>query len=165
MKRQTILFWLFTAATMGWMLLMRPVTPPDIVKFEFIRTVGAASGMLAAWGEAGIEKVRLSLYLDFVFLILYCQTISLGCRLVASFNAGVFANAGLLFSRLIWIAGACDLVENIALLLTLQKVNGTLLELAFWMAGIKFAWVGITILFVMVGAGAGVSRIFLTERP
>lgn len=144
---------------------MRPLTPPDIVKFEFARTVRAASGMMAVWGEAGVEKVQLSLYLDFVFLILYCQTISLGCRLVASFNAGVFAKAGLLFSRLIWIAGACDFVENIALLLILQAVNGTLLELAFWMAGIKFAWVGITILFVMVGAGVGISRVFLTEQP
>lgn len=115
--------------------------------------------MLATWGADGIEKVKLSLYLDFIFLILYCWSISLGCKVSAGFGGQNFMKPGLLFSKIIWIAGACDIIENVALLFTIQNPNNAVLELAFWMAGIKFTIVVAAILLVLAGTVAGLIRV------
>lgn len=115
--------------------------------------------MLATWGADGIEKLKLSLYLDFIFLILYCWAISLGCKITAGFGGQNFMKTGLLFSKIIWVAGACDIIENVALLLTIQNPNRVVLELAFWMASIKFTIVASAILMVLAGAVAGLIRV------
>lgn len=158
MKKQT-LFWLVTAATIGWMLVMRPVTPTNIIEFEFARTPEKVIKIFMDWGGGGVEKAKMSILLDFVFLILYSWAISLGCKVAASFvNTSVISKIGLQLSRIIWIAGVCDLVENVSLLFVIHNLNATLLELAYWTAGIKFTIVIVTLLFILVAACIGLMQ-------
>ena len=86
MKKQTRLFWLVSAATIGWMLVMRPVTPTNIIEFEFARTPEKAVKIFIDWGGSGVEKAKMSILLDFVFLVLYSWAISLGCKVAAGFS-------------------------------------------------------------------------------
>ena len=157
-KRQN-LFWLVTAATIGWMLVMRPVTPTNIIEFEFARTPEKAVKIFIDWGGSGVEKAKMSILLDFVFLVLYSWAICLGCKVAAGFsNTSIISKIVLRLSRIIWIAGACDIVENVSLLLVMRTLNTTLLELAFWTASIKFTIVIVAILFIIISFGIGLAR-------
>ncbi len=159
MKKQTRLFWIVTAATIGWMLVMRPVTPINIIEFEFARTPEKVLKIFMDWGGSGVEKAKMSILLDFVFLVLYSWAISLGCKVAADFSqTAIISKVGLQLSRIIWIAGACDIIENISLLLVMRNLNATLLELAFWTAGIKFTIVIATLLFIIIAVGIGLMR-------
>jgi len=159
MKRQTILFWIVTAATLGWILLMRPVTPSNIIEYEFARTVEKAVHILIEWGLGGVEKAKMSILLDFVFLILYSWAISLGCKVVVGFaDSATITKIGLALSKAIWIAGACDFIENVSLLIVMHWINGVLLEVAFWMAGLKFLIVAIAILFLLLATAVGLVK-------
>jgi hypothetical protein len=163
-KRQT-LFWLVTAATIGWMLIMRPVTPTNIIEFEFARTPEKAIKIFMDWGGSGVEKAKMSILLDFVFLVLYSWAISLGCKVAADFShAAIISKIGLQLSRIIWIAGACDIIENISLLLVMRNLNAMLLELAFWTAGIKFTIVIIALLFIVIAFGMGLMQKLLRSK-
>lgn len=105
------------------------------------------------WGGGGVENAKMSILLDFVFLILYSWAISLGCKVAATFaNTSFISKIGLHLSRIIWIAGACDLVENVSLLFVIHNLNAALLELAYWTAGIKFTIVIVTLFFILVAA-------------
>jgi len=157
-KRQN-LFWLVTAATIGWMLVMRPVTPTNIIEFEFARTPEKAVKIFIDWGGSGVEKAKMSILLDFVFLVLYSWAISLGCKVAAGFsNTSIISKIGLRLSRIIWMAGACDMIENVSLLLVMRNLNAMLLELAFWTDGIKFTIVIIALLFIIVAFGIGLTQ-------
>jgi|JI10StandDraft_1071094.scaffolds.fasta_scaffold03702_13 hypothetical protein len=163
-KRQT-LFWLVTAATIGWMLVMRPVTPTNIIEFEFARTPEKAVEIFIDWGGSGAEKAKMSILLDFVFLVLYCWAISLGCKVAAGFSqTKIISKAGLKLSRIIWIAGVCDIIENVSLLLVMRNLNAMLLELAFWTAGIKFTIVIAALLFIIIAFGIGLTRKLLRSN-
>lgn len=144
---------------------MRPVTPTNIVEFEFSRTITKATKIFMDWGANGMEKAKTSIQLDFVFLFLYSWAISLGCK-VAAFSSGIskISKTGLLLSRLVWIAGACDIVENISLLMVMQQMNSFLLELAFWTAGIKFTIVIGALFFIIVTAAIGLFRNLLQKN-
>lgn len=158
-------FWFLTVATIAWMFVMRPFTPGNIVAFEFARTVENATQILAEWGSEGIAMAKLSLNLDFIFLVLYSWAISLGCRVAANFSkAPTLISIGNVLSKIIWIAGLCDLVENVCLILVIRQVNETLLEVAFWMAATKFALVGVALLFMMMAAIIGITKGLLRFR-
>lgn len=163
-KRQT-LFWLVTAATIGWMLIMRPVTPPNIIEFEFARTPEKVVKIFIDWGGGGVEKAKMSILLDFVFLVLYSWAISLGCKVVAGFSqTAIISKIGLQLSWIIWIAGACDIIENVSLLLVMRNLNAILLEIAFWTAGIKFTIVIIVLLFIATAFGMGLMQKLLRSN-
>ena len=165
MKKQTRLFWLVSAATIGWMLVMRPFTPGNIIEYEFARTVEKAIEIFMDWGAGGVEKAKMSILLDFVFLILYSWAISLGCKVVAGFAGSArVSKIGLQLSRLVWIAGACDLVENVSLLIAMHRLNNIVLELAFWTAGIKFAIILVALLFILVVTGIGLTKKILRPK-
>ena len=159
-KKRTQFFWLVTAATIGWMLIMRPVTPTNIIEFEFARTPERAVKIFIDWGGSGVEKAKMSILLDFVFLVLYSWAISLGCKVAADFSqTAIISKIGLRLSRIIWIAGACDIIENVSLLLVMRNLDAMLLELAFWTAGIKFSIVIVALLFIVTASG-----IFLMQK-
>jgi len=167
MKRQTALFWIAAIITVVWMFLMRPFTPPNIVAFEFARTVANTIQILGQWGLNGMENARISILLDFIFLALYSYTLSMGCKVVVSFvNHPRMKKAGQQFARIIWVAGGCDLIENICLLTVLQKINAWPMELSFWMAGIKFTIITLVATYILAGTFMGLfNRLLKTRHP
>jgi len=151
MSKETRLFWTLTISTIAWIILMRPFTPTNIVEFEFAKTMEHAQLIISSWGAEGVAKAQLSIYLDFVFLILYSWAISLGCKVViGSIRFDWLRKIGEYLSSIIWFAGSCDLVENVAMLITLSGMNEFSVAAAYYFAMFKFAIVLVCLLFIIV---------------
>jgi len=150
MSKETRLFWILTISTIAWIILMRPFTPTNIVEFEFAKTVDHAQFIISNWGSEGVAKAQLSIYLDFVFLVLYSWAISLGCKVViGSLHLGWMKKTGEYLSTIIWLAGSCDLVENVAMLITLSDMNESSVTAVYYFAMFKFAIVLVCLLFIV----------------
>jgi hypothetical protein len=134
------------------------------VQFELAKTVDSAQQITGDWGEQGISKARLSIYLDFVFIFLYAWAISLGCKVSATFSANQnLVAAGGFFSRLIWFAGSCDIVENTAMLITLSEVNELTVSMAFYFAIFKFLIVVLALILIFISLGVGMFKFIIKD--
>src|SRR6185503_9202830 len=101
--------------------------------------IQAANNILSNWGDVGIALAKISIYLDFIFIALYCSAIMLGCRVASLFSGkAALIRIGHFLSWLIWVAGLCDVIENIAMLKTLEEVSQLAISMAFYFAAIKF---------------------------
>jgi len=119
---------------------------------------------MEAWGEEGISKARMSIYLDFVFIFLYAWAISLGCRVSTTFSANEkLIVVGTFFSQVIWFAGSCDLIENFAMLYTLSDINDLTLSMAFYFAIIKFTIVVLALVLIFLSLGIGVFKFMIKD--
>jgi hypothetical protein len=159
MQKQTKLFWIATFITIVWIMLMRPYTPKNIVAFELAKTPVAAEQIINDWGAEGIEKAATSIYLDFVFILLYCSSIMLGCRVAAQY-AGVkkLMSMASILALAIWVAGVLDVVENLCMLKTLTVPTVSSTATAFYAAAIKFSIVGISLVFILTSALTGLLK-------
>src|SRR5688572_15041526 len=156
MTKQSKLFRLFVIANIVWIAFMRAYTPKNIVQFEFAKTVSTANEIISNWGTEGIALAKTSIYLDFVFIALYCSAIMLGSRVAALFSRKtMLIKIGLVLSYLIWVAGLCDVVENFAMLKTLEGVNQQTLSVAFYFAAIKFSIVLMALLLILTSTVIG----------
>ncbi len=156
MTKQTKLFWLVTTATIGWIVFTRPYTPKNIVQFELAKTIPASNEIISAWGATGVALATSSIYLDFIFIVLYCIAIMLGCSVSSQFSGkAMFAKIGFALSILIWAAGLFDLIENFAMLKTLTEVNQQTVSIAFYFAALKFSIVLIALLFIITSTFIG----------
>ncbi len=164
MGKQPKLFWIVTVITVGWIILMRPFTPSNIVQFELAKTVTSAQQIMDKWGEEGISKARLSIFLDFVFIFLYAWAIALGCQVSTTFSANKnLIAAGTFFSLVIWFAGSCDLIENLAMLFTLSDVNDLTVSMAFYFSVIKFTIVLLSLLLIFLAFGVGLFKFTIKD--
>lgn len=164
MGKPAKLFFIITIATIGWIILMRPFSPANIVQFELAKTVESAQHIITEWGTEGVSKARISIYLDFVFIFLYTWTIDLGCKVSAAFSANEkLMVAGAFFSRAIWFAGSCDLIENFAMLFTLSSINELTVSVAFYFGIIKFTIVVLALLLIFLSLGVGLFRVILKD--
>jgi hypothetical protein len=145
--------------TILWMVVMRISSPDNIVAFEFAGTVDKAREIIQAWGTGGVEQARLGTYLDFIFLLLYSASISMGCRMAVNFSkVNWLIKIGNTLTPVIWLAGVCDAIENIALLNTLQKVTQSTVTVAFYSAAIKFTIVSVGLLFIFTAYMVGLLK-------
>jgi hypothetical protein len=145
------------------MLFMRPFTPANIIQFELAGTVEAAQHIMDDWSEAGIAKARLSIYLDFVFLVLYSATFSIGCKRAFSFTSQqVVKKISVMLSVLVWLAGGLDLIENMAMLVSLNRATTLTTQLAFYCAAIKFTIVLLAIAWMLASL---VTRLIIKKVP
>lgn len=133
----------------------RPLAPDTIVSYELAWTSAGAARLFAAWGEAGRQVARESLWIDLVFMPAY-----------AFFFAGLALTEARL-ARAPWArrlgarpaalplgAWLCDVVENLALLRVLANTtqpDARLLAVAGVAATLKFALLGLCIVYI-VGA-------------
>jgi hypothetical protein len=164
MGKQAKLFWIVTAATLGWIILMRPFSPANIVQFELAKTVDSAQRIMDAWGEEGISKARVSIYLDFVFIFLYAWAIGLGAKVSTAFSSNdKLIAVGSFFSRVIWFAGSCDLIENLAMLFTLSDINELTTSMAFYFAIVKFTIVVMALLLIFISMGVGLFKFIIKD--
>ncbi len=106
---------------------------PGIIPFELVGTPERAAAVMDAWGEEGRRAARLSLLLDFPFLAAYSGfNVALAQALGSSRWAAVAVGAG-----------ACDAVENAALLGVLHgRGAGRLPAVARAFAVAKFGLLG-----------------------
>lgn len=157
MGKQEKLFLIVTIATIGWIILMRPFSPANIVQFELAKKVESAQHIITEWGTEGVSKAQVSIYLDFIFIFLYAWAIGLGCKVSSAFSDNEkLMMAGTFFSRIIWFAGSCDLIENFAMLFTLTEMNELTVSMAFYFAVIKFIVVLLALLLIFFAMAVGV---------
>lgn len=125
--------------------LRTPAAPLGIISFELARTATAATGMLASWPDAARATARLSLLVDYLFLVAYPASLWLGCRTVAARVQRRWPRVASVAVAAGWaaaLAGVLDAIENAALLVQLaQGAGDAAAAVAFWSASIKFALV------------------------
>lgn len=150
-------FVLALAATVIWFFIMRPFTPPNIVAFELAGSVATAQDIISNWNPEQIDNVKTGIFLDFGFIFAYCSAFMFACRAASHFS-GVqfFIRTGQQLALIVWIAGLCDAIENIALLKTLTEATQSSVSIAFYFATIKFGILLITLIFVMISLVAGI---------
>lgn len=150
-------FILALTATVIWFFIMRPFTPPNIVAFELAGSVATAQDIISNWSPEQIDKVKTGIFLDFGFILAYCSAFMFACRAASHFS-GVqfFIKTGQHLALIVWIAGLCDAIENVALLKTLTEATQSSVSIAFYFATIKFGILLITLIFVMISLVAGI---------
>jgi len=147
------------ALLMAMRVLDRPLrtvnAPNGIVSFEFAGTAGQASAIIDSWSTDARVAAGVSLGLDYLFLIAYAATIALACGMAAealTARGSRLGRWGLRISWAQWIAAACDMVENLMLILLLRGASAPgLAETAWGCAAIKFSLVGIGLAYAAAG--------------
>ncbi len=159
-KRAIVLLAISTAALGVFLTAIDPSTKadgnPTIVDFEFAWDEEGAAEIRADWGDEGRDAARLSLWVDFAYLLSYGVLLVLasaatrdlalrrGWRRMAALGAAAVPAGG---------AGAMfDAIEDVWLLLALAG-NGDDLgpALATICATLKFALTGFAILYILAG--------------
>lgn len=134
-------------------MYLRPLTSGEIVKFELAKEVPVADSIVQEWTANGkFEKAVQSIYLDFLFIILYTSGLSVACVLLSRLtHHEILIRTGYFFSYLLVAAGICDVIENVSML---RSLNGSFktwnVVLTYDMAATKFSLVILSILFLSV---------------
>jgi hypothetical protein len=157
MKNKGFRFSVLLLITLGWIILMRNMTAPlnqsSILTFEFIGTAENARLFLNNLEALGhTELMTLSLYLDFIFPLLYGATFFYGsawaCGRLDNHHP---LNKFKVLSNMALIAVVCDFIENISLL---QLINtgpdDTYAGTAFIFASLKFLLLGLILIHFFI---------------
>ncbi len=147
-----VAFWV----AMGAIERRLPAGTPGIIAFEFVRSSSRAARFLSEWGSDGLDAVRLSLWVDYGFMISYGSFVTLAGLATRDFarerGLSRLAGAGRVVPWFAAVAALFDAGENAFLLLVLGGHGGSAAPvLATACASIK--WVLITIAVVYVAWG------------
>lgn len=136
-----------------------PAGTPGIVDFEFVRSGARAARFLAEWGPEGRDAVRLSLWVDYGFMVSYGAFVTLGGLAARDFARGSGRRRLAAVGRVVpWFAAAAalfDAGENAFLLLTLGgHWGGAAPLLATACASIKWVLIAIAVAYLVWGVAA-----------
>jgi hypothetical protein len=129
---------------------------PGILAFEFAATKARASQILAEWGPKGRDTARLSLIVDYAYMISYGGFFTLAGLatrdLARTRNWRHLATAGTIVPFFALAAAMFDAIENVFLLLVLEGNGGEHGPLiATICSSIKFTLITIAIGYVLLG--------------
>jgi len=92
-----------------------------IVSFQLAGGAEQALAIVQSWGEGGLQWAKLSLWLDFFFIPIYCLTLILLTRHCTLDRPGVREQTAARWVRALFIvAGVADATENVLLLNNLE---------------------------------------------
>jgi hypothetical protein len=98
--------------------LRTAAAPRGIISLELAGSPESAQRILASWDSAARRNARLSLGLDYIFLLIYALMLSRLCLIVArrwpASHRGI-RRAGLVLGWAQWCAALLDIGENIML--------------------------------------------------
>jgi hypothetical protein len=155
--------WLLAVAVIGLFAVlvaldgrMQDAGGHGIVAFEVAFTSGKAHEIMSAWGSDGHDAAKLSLWLDFLYLIAYGLFLWLAVRALGDALARRgrerLARPAAAIAVLPLIAAACDAVEDVFLLLVLGGHADSLgPPLAGSFASVKFLCMTIAVVYVLAG--------------
>lgn len=144
----------------AFLLAIDPATEadgnPSIVDFEFAWDEQGAAEILDDWGEDGEDAARLSLWVDFAYLLAYGIFLTLAAMATRDFAAANglsrLAKAGALAVPAAVAAPVFDAIEDVWLLIALDGKGGDLAPLAGGIfASAKFACAVFAIAYLIVG--------------
>ncbi|HYI79521.1 MAG TPA: hypothetical protein VEW67_01510 [Thermoleophilaceae bacterium] len=137
-------------------LRMQDTGGPGIVAFELAGSTDRATQIMAEWGQAGQDAARLSLWVDFLYLIAYGAFLSLAILAVrdAARLRGwdSYARFGAAIAVLPIVAALCDAVEDVGLLLVLDGHGASRApQAATAFALLKFAALTVALAYLLAG--------------
>jgi hypothetical protein len=159
-KRWLVLLGIATVVlTIVGVVLERPLHDaggPGILAFEFAATKAHASQILAEWGPKGRHAARISLLVDYAYMLSYGGFFTLAGLatrdLARARDWRRFAAVGTIVPFFAAIAAMLDAIENVFLLLVLEGHGGEHAPLiATICSSIKFTLITIAILYVLCG--------------
>ena len=132
---------------------------PGIVAFELAGTTERATEILGHWGQDGREAARVSLGIDFVYLVVYGVFLTLAVlelRDVARARGwDAYARPGTAIAVLPGVAAACDVVEDAGLWLMIEGVGtDPLPPVATGFAVVKFVALAVVAVYLLAGLAA-----------
>jgi hypothetical protein len=144
---------------------------PGILGFEFAATKARASQILAEWGPKGRHTARLSLIVDYAYMVSYGGFFTLAGLatrdLARARDWRRLAAAGTIVPFFATAAALFDATENVFLLLVLEGHGGAHAPLiATICSSIKFTLITIAIAYVVCGLvwlAATANRVRLTS--
>ncbi len=150
-------FWICLSGAVIFYFWMKHYLAPfqlgEIVQYEMAKTTDTAASLVRLWTQDGkIDKVLKSIYIDYFFIVIYCLAISTACRFMCTLTKNnILIKAGIFFSYFIFAAGLFDVIENIAMLKSLQQaVTYSNVSLAYKMAISKFSIILMALFFIAV---------------
>jgi hypothetical protein len=160
-RKRILIALAITTVTLGvFLLAIDPSTTgegrPTIVDFEFAWDQERAAEIRAEWGEDGRDAARLSLWVDFAYLLsygLFLVLASAATRDLAARRGWRRMTAfGLAAPALAASAAAFDAIEDVGLLLALDGHGGDLAPaLAGICASLKFTALAAVIVYLLAG--------------
>lgn len=151
----TVAFWIALAIIERSL----PSGTPGILEFEFVRNADRASRFLSEWGREGRDSVRLSLIVDYGFMVSYGAFVTLAGLAIRDFGRRqgqrALASAGRVLPWFAAGAAAFDAGENAFLLLTLGGDGGSAAPvLATACASVKWILIVVALAYVVWGVVA-----------
>ncbi len=128
-----------------------------VVALELAFTPARALALIDAWPADGIAVAQRALWLDIVYIALYASGLAAACTLIARHGPGGWARWGRRLTPLPLVAALLDVIENVNLLLVVQRAGaGAELSpftyLATLCATVKFALIAVTLVFLLLYA-------------
>jgi hypothetical protein len=150
----TVAFWI----ALGSIERSLPSGTPGIIEFEFVRNAERAARFLAEWGSEGRDTVRLSLLVDYGFMVSYGAFVTLAGLATRDFGRErgrrALASAGRVVPWFAAAAAVFDAGENALLLLILGGDGGGAAPVvATVCASIKWTLIAIAAGYVIWGLG------------
>jgi hypothetical protein len=163
-RRQVL--WISGAAALAlWAFLVyqdgqiRDSGGPGIVAFELAGSSDRAEEILGEWGEGGQDAARVSLIVDYPYLVAYSIFLAVACTVgserLARRGFERLARAGLAIGWGAVAAGALDAIENAALLRVIDGHTEVLPAVALVAAIGKFALAAVAVVYAIAGAALG----------
>ncbi len=163
-----ILWWLVSIALLGVIVftvvfqgmeaqLLAAGGTAGVVALELAFTPARALGIIGAWPADGIAVAQRALWLDFIYIVLYASGLAAACTLIARHGPGRWAHWGRRLILFPLLAGILDVIENVNLLIVLNRVASAgpaatltpFTVVAALCAALKFALIAVTLLFVI----------------
>jgi hypothetical protein len=146
--------------TVVGVLLERPIEhagAPGILAFEFAATKARVSQLLAEWGPAGRHAARVSLIVDYAYMVSYGGFFTLAGLATRDLSARQgwrrLAAAGQIVPFFAATAACFDAIENVFLLIALAGNGGnTAPLLATVCSSIKWMLITLAIIYAICGA-------------
>lgn len=93
-----------------------------IVSFQLAGNAEQALAIVQSWGDEGLQRAKLSLWLDFLFIPVYCLTLILLTRHCTLDRPGIRERTAARWIRALFVtAGLADVTENVLLLNNLNS--------------------------------------------
>jgi hypothetical protein len=146
---------------------------PGIVPFELAGSSDRAEEILAEWGEDGQDAARVSLIVDYPYLVAYSIFLAVACTVgserLARRGFDRLARAGPAIGWGAVAAGALDAIEDAALLQVVDDHTEVFPAIALVAAIGKFALAAAALLYaiagLVLGRGSGRAEPSATRAP
>jgi hypothetical protein len=141
-----------------------PKGTPGIIEFEFVGDARRASRFLAEWGASGRESARISLIVDYGFMVGYGSFVTLGGLTARDFGRRhgrrALASVGRIVPWFAVVAAVFDALENAFLLLIVGGGGGSAAPvIATACASVKWTLIAIAVAYLTWGVVAWIVHV------